>query len=302
LSKVGRRRALGLVVVVAALVTSCSSGNSGGKSNDSASTTWDPAAMAQLKTVTARISTRIPKQCVKVESVDAKAEREGIRKIGGKVEPAAMVGCNILGEDEELAAFGDPNTRDRWIDERARLFCKTSERHQIGFPGLHWVTGGSWSILTDTEGVGRRVALATSSTYRGTPCSGQQLDWNPGAVAEAQALADKIAAARLGCADFMVKDLDTERHDPLYGKPGLPATLGSCTLRRTSDNQLVIAVTRPASVSLQKLVDTLSSAACPTTPAAAIVVGRDWAVATERDIVARRIAPVTGGRVQLCPQ
>jgi hypothetical protein len=255
-----------------------------------------------LKTLTTDIAARMAKQCVKVESVPAAAELAGIKRIGGTVEPSAMAACNILGEDEELAAFGDSKTRDQWVDERVRLFCAASARKQVGLPGLHWVTGGNWSILTDTEGVGRRIARATKSTYRGIPCPGQQVDWNPGAVGEAQGLADKITAAGLGCADFGVKDLDTETHDPMFLKTTLPSAIGTCTLRRANDNHLVIAITRPASVPLRTLVARMSSSACPSDPAAAVVVGPDWAVATERDIVARRIAPVTGGNVQLCAQ
>jgi hypothetical protein len=164
------------------------------------------------------------------------------------------------------------------------------------------VSGGAWSILTDTEGVGRRIARATKSTYRGTPCPGQQLDWNAGAVDEAQGLADKIAAAGLGCDDYMVKDLDPERSDALFQSSGLPAVYGACTLRRAADKQMTIVGSRPTSAPLQKLVGALSDANCPNEPGSAIVVGSDWAVATQRDTVAQRIAKVTGGRVQLCAQ
>jgi hypothetical protein len=294
----------GVVIVIAVLVGACSGGGKTNDTakNDNANKDWDPAAVAQLKTLGGRISTHLPNQCKKVTVVPAAAERGGIEQVGGKVEPAAMVQCDVLGENEEVASFADAKTRNEWIDERQQLFCAASARHQVGFPGLHWVTGGAWSILTDTEGVGRRIARAINSTYRGTPCPGHQLDWTADAVTEAQGLADKIAAAGLGCDDYMVKDLDTEQTDPLFKSSGLPAVYGACTLRRANDQDAAILVSRSTSAPLQKLVRAITDANCPNEPGSAIVLGSDWVVPTQRDTVARRIAKVTGGQVQLCAQ
>jgi hypothetical protein len=289
---------LALVIVAVTLAASCSSS----KPKVDERATWDPAAVAQLKALGTNLSQRLPGECKPMTVVNAKDEIPGIRRLGDTVTPTAMGMCTILGETEEIAVLKDAKTRDTWVTERARLLCAASARKDVGLPGLHWVTGDTWSLLTDTEGVGRRIARAASGTYRGTPCPGGLLDWDPGAVGEAQGLADKISAAGLGCADFTVGDLDQDRRDPQFSVIGLPATEGKCTLHGTKQNGASIVVTRPNSVSLQKLVQTTSNVQCPTLPASAIVVGPDWAVLTERDVVASRLARVIGGTVHLCAQ
>jgi hypothetical protein len=297
-----RRCVLALVVVAVTLVASCSSSSNKSKQNANVPQSWDPVAVARLNAAGRQFAREMPGECKKMDPVLAASELPGIRRVGDTVFPKAMGTCTILGENEEIAVFADAATRDKWVNERARLFCANSKRKNIGLPGLHWDTGGTWSLLADTEGVGRRIARATKSTYVGTPCPGELLDWDPGAVAQVQGLADKFTAAGLGCADFMVEDLDQERQDPQFAKIGLPATIGTCTLRGTANNTVIIAATRPGSLSLQTLVDTTSKGQCPTLPASAIVVGRDWAVLTERDVVARRLARIVGGTVHLCPQ
>jgi hypothetical protein len=300
-----RRRQTALLVafvVGAATVTaSCSSGS--GKSDPAADrSTWDSAASAQLQNLATRIAKALPQQCSKLVLVDAELEIKGINKLGDTVIPKSMGSCSVLGEDDEFAMFADPGTRDTWVAERSRLLCDKSEKAKVGFPGLHWVVGGNWSAVTDTEGAARLFARRIGGKYKGTPCPGKVLDWNPGAVAQAEAIAVKIDAAGLGCSDFIVDDLEAAQRDQLIIKVGVPATLGHCSAKVAADGSFLIVATRPKSVSLEKFVAAEMGVACPQAPSFAGVVGSDWAVFSTRDVVARRVARVTGGKVRVCAQ
>jgi hypothetical protein len=290
-------RAAVFVILVLVLATSCSSSK---KSEAQDRTAWDPAAVAQLQSLQGQIAKQLPGQCTKFSVLPAKGELEGIRRLRDKIIPTAVAKCNILGEDEEIAQFPDAKTRDKWVEERANLFCFQAKHNKLRYPGIHWVTGDAWSMVVDTEGVGRRIARDMGATYRGTPCPGELLDWDPDSVATAQGLADKMAAAGLGCKDFGVSDLDTARQDALLVKIGLPGAYGVCTLDRTSERELLLAVTDSKSVNLQTLVDESAKRNCALQPASAIVVGPDWEMMTQRAEVATQIAPIVGGTVRLC--
>jgi hypothetical protein len=121
----------GVVIVIAVVAASCSSG--GGKTNDTAKNDnvkkdWDPAVVAQLKELAGKISTHLPNQCIKVTVVPAAAERTGIEHIGGKVEPAAMVDCDVLGENEEVA--GSPTPRPATSGSMSASSCSARCRRE----------------------------------------------------------------------------------------------------------------------------------------------------------------------------
>jgi hypothetical protein len=288
-----------LLLALAVGAAACSSG--GGSPAPKPAQNWDPAGLKVVQTVGTRLQGAFPGDCHDF-GISGRENYVASARVVPAPLPSAVGQCTVLGETVEIAAFDTAAHRDAFVSTRGRVICQRAAAGKVALPGLRWVVGDTWSVQPDSEGVSRRLAAALGGTYRLTACSGvRHADWESAAETRADALAQRLVKAHVGCDDFALQDRDLLSTTPQFAA-GLPAAYGRCTVG--DDPNVDIAVFSATSLSRDKWVPLdLSVTYCRSAPKSVAILDGDWAAFATSPAVAERVRAALGGAttVRRCP-
>ena len=222
-----------------------------------------------------------------------------------KVVPEAIGSCTAGEENLELVIFKDNKHRDAFIEERRWILCSLSRQKKIGFPGLRFAVGNSWTIQPDSQTVALDIAETLDGTYKVAPCPEvADVDWDRGAVDTIRALAKKLNEAGYKC-PFAVDDKDLARHEKRYVEIGLPGALGSCDadFGRLGAPTFGLAGFAPGSTPAEKYIPNQLEELCSGGADVRSVRGRSWVAFVVGEKIARVVAKVLDGELSptRCP-
>ena len=303
---------VGGFVVLLVVFAACNGSGSTGTPVPVIPTKWNPAAIKQVEDVGRRLHATGADVCADLSFFPPR--QYGVASIrAGRPLPAAAGNCQAFSEDLEITAFPSRAARDAFFTRYTASLCRLTVNNNKNnknaaksapFPGLPFVTGGTWSIQSDGEPGGRRAAAVLGGRYHFERCPGiGPVGWKDAPAKALNDLAGKLSAGGLGCADFLLADRNSLVPLPAYqaGASGLPAALGRCTIGGgiAGGGQLVAF----ASAAQRDRFETAELATRCLQSKQALVTGDDWAIFLSTPELARQVAATTGGSVKAsaCP-
>ncbi len=190
---------------------------------------WSAQGIQDLKDLAGRLAKSDAKFCADLGITSTDDYRLSLTTLQKAKEIPESIGSCTAGEESlEIAIFSDNKHRDTFIEERRWILCSLSRQRNVGFPGLRFAVGDSWTIQPDSQTVALDIAEVLDGDYKVAPCPEvKDTDWDRGAVDTIRDLAKKLNAAGYKC-PFAVDDKDLARNERRYVEIGLPGALGSC--------------------------------------------------------------------------
>jgi hypothetical protein len=253
---------------------------------------WDRPAAEKVQAVAAEVARAFKGQCTDNAFLPRDQYAANIAFLRLEV-PLAVSDCTAFGGDVEFSAFPTAAERDAWIAKRTDALCKRAKTGQVAIGGLHFVLVGSSSLQVPDEGSAKAIADALNAEYRGIPCPGEVLEWEPAAEARINELAAKLQARpNLKC-QLQLVDRATYAHNQIYANR-MPAAYARCDTR--GGNVLWIAAFSPTSASRDAFVTGEEKYLCGSQGGVVAVEGADWALLVADPHVADIAAAALGGR------
>lgn len=159
----------GITITVLAAVLALAGAGCGGDDESADRTDWDPAAAEALEALAADLDAA-GLGCGDFERYDF--ARIASDYVGKLRVPAAMGACTGPdAENLELAAFGDVDGMQAFVDEKIAFLCERAEEHGLeDFPGFPYVDAGSRLVQPDGAATAERIAAELGGTAGHARC------------------------------------------------------------------------------------------------------------------------------------